>query len=67
MPLPEWLIYRKIDLHSEIEIRKLNNGDAGITITKELYDFPGTSHTESFINKSDAIELVEALREYFDI
>lgn len=69
MMLPDWLIYKKRDSNGELQIRKIGNGDAGIEVTRVLYDFPGsvTVSAEFFINKEEARELIEALREYFDI
>lgn len=67
MNLPEWLIYRKKTKVSELEIRKIGDGDAGIKVTKELHEFPGSISAEAFINRENAIEIIEALKEYFNI
>ena len=65
--LPDYLIYRNEDKSSSMTIRKMINGEAGIGVENDLHNFPGKAHAEFFINKSDAIELIEALREYFNI
>jgi hypothetical protein len=68
MSLPDYLIYRKKSKYSEIEVRKLRGDkEVGINVTRELSDMPGSIHAETFLTRKDAIELIEALREYFNI
>lgn len=66
--LPGYLVYRKTSKHGEMVVRKINHDkEAGIRISEELYDFPGESHAEIFINREDAKNIIFALRDYFQI
>ncbi len=66
--LPPYLVYRKTGEHSEIQVRKIKGDkDAGIRVSEKLYDFPGEAHAETFINRKNAIELIQSLMEYFGI
>ena len=67
MPLPEYLIYRKVSKYSKIEIRKLRTKEVGICVGQTNYDFPFSTSAETFINKDDAIKLIKSLKEYFGI
>lgn len=70
MPLPEYLIYRKKGEISGLQIREIRGGkEVGISVSeRNEYGFPpGERSTETFINKLDAVELIQALQEYFHI
>ena len=68
MPLPEYLIYQKESESSDIEIRKIKGGkEVGISVAEDMYQYPFSRKAETFLNKSDAEKLIQALQEYFHI
>jgi hypothetical protein len=65
--LPDYLIYRKRTKSSRIEVRKVS-GEVGLEVTSiNDYEFPREIGAEAFLNRRDAINLINALEMFFNI
>lgn len=64
--MDNWLLWEKSGNNSSIRIRKLDK-EVGINVTEKHFDFPFSTSTESYVNRSQAISMIRSLIKFFKI